>query len=396
LLPAADGKPQRRRHGLWVVAFSLAALPVFGLGESLIPAGDAERLTSANRLMSVYVACGLGLLLTTALVSFRARLKSRRLRMPHGLAALWLGLGLAVITLAMVAGAVMPRPGPAPNWLAERVARSSNPSATAVAPDAGAAGTGKGRTGSKNEAAEPQADATDARRGNVDANAKSPSERGKQGEKGREFSKKSADDRGSKEGDGASDESPPSQLLQQLAELAQRFARWLVIAVMAIVALLFALRRVAAWNRAARRWYNRVIDWLGRLFGRDAGAANGEPMPSRPAPARYGNPFHGSAGGRDTAELVTFSFAALAAWAERNGTPRRRDETPDEFAVRVESAEPDLAGPVARLVNHYSAVAYAAGRRVPESARADVEAFWCAFEPLNGRAARATVNTPGR
>src|SRR5437764_13058150 len=38
---AEDGK--RRTPGVWVVYFSLAALPIFGLGQSLIPSEDLER-----------------------------------------------------------------------------------------------------------------------------------------------------------------------------------------------------------------------------------------------------------------------------------------------------------------------------------------------------------------
>ena len=51
--------------GRWVVYFSLAALPLFGLGQGMIPADDAGARHYAFWLMTIYVASGLGLLLTT-------------------------------------------------------------------------------------------------------------------------------------------------------------------------------------------------------------------------------------------------------------------------------------------------------------------------------------------
>jgi len=389
LLPEADGTPRPRRHGLWVVGFSLAALPLFGLGESLIPAEDKMRQVAANRLMTVYVASGLGLLLTTALVSFRERLRTRRLRMPAGLAVLWLGSGLAIIAAAIVVGMLMPRPGPGPNWVRDWAANSTSPSASPLAANAETAGTGRGHPGSKNENVAAKSDTANSKRGNPDLTAKSKSDVGRQGEKGREFSKKSTDDRGSDEGSGSSDVTPATRPIQILADIVQRVTRWLLIALLVGLAVLFALRRVSTWNQTVRQWYTKLLGWLGRLVGREElhdQTDDAIPEQVRTLPVTYSNPFVGGADGRETAELVALSFAALAAWAERRGSPRQTGETPYEFAERVEADEPELAGPVAELARHYSAVAYTVGRRVPESARADVEAFWSAFEPFNNRA----------
>src|SRR5919197_1830875 len=41
-----EEKKKRRALGVWVVYFSLAALPLFGLGQSLIPPGDPRRRTA--------------------------------------------------------------------------------------------------------------------------------------------------------------------------------------------------------------------------------------------------------------------------------------------------------------------------------------------------------------
>lgn len=258
--------------------------------------------------------------------------------MPAGVAALWLGAGLGVIALAMIAGMIMPRPGPAPNWVTEWAARSNNPSATAVAPNAETAADGQGRPGSANNAADAKANPADGKRGNPDLNAKSKSDRGKKGEKGRDFSKESTDTRGSKDGEGSSEVTPQTQLFQTLADMLQQLARWMVMALLAVVAVLFVLRRLAVWNRTAQHWYAKLFGWLARLFGRESTQPDdgqAEPLPARPRPANYSNPFDGGAAGRDTAELVAFSFAALAAWAERAarraGLAKRRTNSPSAW-----------------------------------------------------------------
>src|SRR5207253_3052574 len=59
---------RKRPHnpGVWIVYFSLAALPLYGLGQSLIPAADEGRRRYVFWLMIVYLGSGLGLLLTTS------------------------------------------------------------------------------------------------------------------------------------------------------------------------------------------------------------------------------------------------------------------------------------------------------------------------------------------
>src|SRR5579871_2392018 len=58
-----DKKPHT--PGVWVVYFSLAALPIFGLGQSLIDPNNGSSRTFTFWLMVIYVGSGLGLLMTT-------------------------------------------------------------------------------------------------------------------------------------------------------------------------------------------------------------------------------------------------------------------------------------------------------------------------------------------
>jgi hypothetical protein len=102
----------RKPHtpGVWVVYFSLAALPLFGLGQALIPAEETERRRYVFWLMVYYVASGLGLLLTTCFLGLRRYLRQRKLQMPAAMTGIWLALGGGLVVVLMVFGALLPRP----------------------------------------------------------------------------------------------------------------------------------------------------------------------------------------------------------------------------------------------------------------------------------------------
>ena len=95
---------------MWIVYFSLAALPLFGLGQLAIPAAQAGRRRYAFCLLAVYVASGLGLLLTTSFLGLRRYLRQRRLPMPLLMANTWIVLGLALISAVMGLALFVPRP----------------------------------------------------------------------------------------------------------------------------------------------------------------------------------------------------------------------------------------------------------------------------------------------
>lgn len=105
---------RRRPHspGVWVVYFSLVALPLFGICQWFIPTGDLESRRSAFWFLTVYVASGLGLLMTTSFLGLRRYLRQRRLEMPIEMAGVWLTVGTVMIVALLIACNVLPRPHP--------------------------------------------------------------------------------------------------------------------------------------------------------------------------------------------------------------------------------------------------------------------------------------------
>ncbi len=112
VLQAASGRPRPHSGGVWVVYFSLAALPLFGIGQRFLPANDLARRRYAFLLLCVYVGSALGLLLTTSFLGLRRYLRRRRLQMPAAMAGVWVLTGCLLIAAILGFAALLPRPNP--------------------------------------------------------------------------------------------------------------------------------------------------------------------------------------------------------------------------------------------------------------------------------------------
>jgi len=97
--------------GRWVVYFSLAAIPLYGIGQMAIPAADQAGRRYAFLLLCVYVASGLALLVTTSFLGVRRYLRQRRVEMPASITRAWLITGGVLIVALMFAAWLLPRPG---------------------------------------------------------------------------------------------------------------------------------------------------------------------------------------------------------------------------------------------------------------------------------------------
>lgn len=105
-------EPDRRPHapGVWVIYFSLAGLPLFGIGGWFVSASDPDARWWVFRLLVIYVACGMALLLATSFLGLRRYLRQRRLEMPLDMTATWITVGVALILATLALAAILPRP----------------------------------------------------------------------------------------------------------------------------------------------------------------------------------------------------------------------------------------------------------------------------------------------
>jgi hypothetical protein len=105
---------KKRGHtpGVWIVYYSLAALPLFGLGQMMIPASEPARRRYVFWLLVFYVAAGLGLLLATSFLGLRRYLRQKKLQMPAAMTGAWLLVGGTFLAVILAIGALLPRPNP--------------------------------------------------------------------------------------------------------------------------------------------------------------------------------------------------------------------------------------------------------------------------------------------
>jgi hypothetical protein len=388
--------------GLWVVYFSLAALPLFGLGQSLIPAEATGRRQYTFWLMVVYVGSGLGLLLTTCLLGMRRYLRQRRLQMPVAMTGLWLGSGAALIVAFLLVGAFLPRPLAEYPLVSLRPVGSTDRDASRFAPNSNTAGKGDGRPGAdgKGDAAKDGSGGKgqsggkeSGRSGKAEGSGEGKGKGGgeSKGERGGENkgSGKSNDQQKGQEQSNNSNSStpnPPEVASGALAVLAN-IVKWIVFAVVLLVVMWFVLRRLASVFEWARQLLDALTAFWRSLFGGSAPVEDDVEeavvVRERPRPfADFRNPFaDGSAAGRSPEELVSYSFAALEAWATERDLPRRIDETPLEFSARIGEQVPDLNTDAQRLTVLYARLAYAR-RRLPDTCRKEVAQFWQQLESV--------------
>ena len=104
--------PGQKAHapGLWVVYFSMAALPIFGLGQLMISSDAVESHDRSFNYLRVYMVAGLALLMTTSFLGLRRYLRQRKLNMPVSIATKWLGMGALVIVGVLLIAMLLPRP----------------------------------------------------------------------------------------------------------------------------------------------------------------------------------------------------------------------------------------------------------------------------------------------
>lgn len=415
----------KRPHtpGLTVIYFSLAALPIFGLGQALVPVEDAARRNFTFWTAAVYVACALGLLLTTSFLGLRRYLRQRMMRMPVKMTAAWIGLGAVLIVVFVAIGSLLPRPySETPAWAPAR-AISKDRNASQYAMNRDGAGKGEGRTGEEatkgdgkatGKGGEPGAKGKsgEAKSGSGDKDGKSGSNNGERsaGKEGEKGNSKSGEEKSSDSGREAKSEQKSSdrnssssadrlqnsgagQALSKVAGV----LKWIIFGLLAILVIVFILRNGLKFLANFMPWARNLLAafdaWWKGLFGaRDPKAKvaatesiqGSKPEKSRVPFSAFTSPFaDGTGESRSPEELVRYSFQAFEAWAAESEQARRPDETPIEFAERIGQSHPNLSEDGRRLANLVARMVYSPGN-LPKSTRDVLAEFWATLnsEPM--------------
>ncbi len=432
--PSATDRPVHA-PGKWVVYFSLAALPIFGIGQLFIPAHDTEARASGFSLLAVYVASALGLLLTTSFLGLRRYLRQRNLKMPAAMSRTWLATGTAIVMALLCLALLLPQPQGeySVNALVDKIDTKLR-EASRFAVVRGDRATGEGRRigqqdpqerkggdaspqdrnaqahrkpgdGKRNEqtsgdqkGGDQKGESKDGGEGEKKAdgqgqekqqgqNAGGRKARGdrQQADKNQSADKRQAASERSKEAkrqETRSSSPPPASSGSALNSLLQFLAslfKWLVYGALAVVALIMLNRHWSRIREFLGRLWAELLNLLGWRRQREQAASpeKGAALTIEVRPfAAYENPFFSGAAQRmSPAQLVRYTFEALEAWAREQVVPRPPEQTPLEFAQELGRRVPALAKDVTSTAALYVRVAYA--RKNPSRESVEVlERLW--------------------
>ena len=357
----AERRKRPHAPGVWIVYFSLAALPLFGVGQLFLRGSNPDYVFN---LLLVYTASGLGLLLTTSFLGLRRYLRQRAIEMPPAMARLWLSIGAVMIVALLAVATLLPRPVGAFSAVAKEEPSAEELSADETDPNApeqvgfrdgeqSGEGIGNDAPGNANE---PEETTEPDGKGEPD-----------EGESAEESKHRAQDDKSqdtSSEGSPARDRPDSGGFWQGLGRLI-RYAFYAILIVLTVVGLWRGREEIV-------KWLGGLIDAIRRFW---AGLFGGKPKPSDdefvestspeqrpPRPfAAFADPFASGAERPGPEELVRYSFEALEAWAQEHDCARQPDQTPHEFASLVGKEAPELARDAQVLAELYSRAAYAPG-----------------------------------
>lgn len=375
-----------RTLGGWVVYLSLAAMPIFGLGQALLPLSVPERRVWAFQLMAIYLVSGLGLLLTTCFLGLRRYLRQRRLQMPASMTVGWLTSGGGLLVGLIVVAALLPRPYSENALVSDWKLTSKKREASNFSPNSDSPAEGKG---SRGESKDHKGEASNKGGKNPD-----PLKAGKD-EKNKIVSdaKAAKDKDGNKSDQRPSDDktSPPSRSWEWTHWQAF-LAPWLKAAVfiaMAVAVVLLVLRQGLAFFANFSEWAKRWLAWWDAFFmgSKDQAVITDEPIEADaniPFSA-YENPYRSGRAATSTPRwLVRYSFAALEALARERSEDRKDHETAQEFVNRLADEYPDLQSESRALLHLYTLAEYARDE-APADVHATLRTFWERIDRASSR-----------
>lgn len=346
-------KPRRKppeSPGRSVLYFSLAALPLFGVGQVLLPTdpGSGRRLGFA--LMIIYLAAALGLLVTTSFLGLRRYLRQRYLPMPASIAFAWVKFGAGIIILVLALAMFLPRPGATAAWttLSTQVDQQLRKAS---------------QYASRNQPAQP-------------GEGRAANQTSDSGTQNRESSEKSPSAEPAKDSGGTAQPTQPVNAPAILSGAANGLYfilrnTLLVIGVLLAGWWLFRCRHIFA--ELFRSLMESLRKALLLSLPKPVRPTGPVPLLPRRRPlSEFQNPFYATKdSSRSPEEIILYTYDAIQAWAQEQGIEGHPEQTAREFCSEMTAHLPDLNSPLQHLAFLHAHAAY--GQHLPEN---------CDLEPL--------------
>ncbi len=369
--PKPKAATEPHAPGLWVIYFSLAALPIFGLGQSLLPSSDPAARARAFLFVVVYLASALGLLLLTSFLGLRRYLRQRQLVMPPAVSAAWISLGSTLGLAILVTCILLPRPNA--TWsFGSLMDRFGDPRSRSTRESTNSYFAEKANPQSETAGEQPGATPDDRARQVATSRDDTAGEKPAAGRTGGGENHPS----GNPSVSGGRVSGPGGQAVQPRpspAPASRLTLNWPKSAAYAVLLALLLFLLIKNRHHLAvliqTLWRALQDFWHGLFASKPSASVQSVPVPRRSAPrpfAAFSNPFSsGQASAMPARDLIIYTFEALEAWAEGCGCGRQPEQTPFEFACRVGEQFPDCDPEVGQVGRLYAQVAYAGAAPPP-------------------------------
>ena len=372
----ATKKTDSQTPGVWLIYYSLAALPIFGLGQTLLPANDLAARHRGFIYLFLYLAAALGLLMTTSFLGLRRYLRQRYLAMPGDIAFGWVQFGVVAAVIVLCLSLLLPRPGAGEAWGTLRYhvdhqLRRASEYAARFNPH----GTGSGRAGNQAPANDQQANKPPQSGQSASPNQDQKNRANDHGDQ------PSGSDSQQRTPTGQQGKDNPGKTLPNLSPSASSIYPWLKIlfwlaAVMIVGWLLFRYRIVIL--TMLRSAWTAILNFIAELLGLFRRTAPPPPPPTLkravvPPFKTFKNPFL-TGGDRvwSPEKLIVYSYEALQSWVLEQEAAQGSPQTPREFCRQLGVEMPEAASALEHLAFLYGHVAYGAsvpGNYNPEQLR---------------------------
>jgi Domain of unknown function (DUF4129) len=362
-------KPKRRSAsshspGLWVVYFSLAALPLFGIGQMLLPAGDVSSHRIGFVFLFVYMTAALGLLLATSFLGLRRYLRQRFLEMPAGIAFGWVKFGIGVAFVVLITTLLLPRPGAGDAWKSLRYhvdyqIRHASEYAVRFNPH----GKGQGQSGNEKKK-------TDQSGKSLNSEKRKSNEKQQTGNKNESGQNQTAQNQ-------SPSHAPSRPASNGLAGQLYKLFRNLLILAVVLLAAWWIFRRRYLILQMIRAFIAELLQFFRNLFQfnltlKRKAAEKKETARKLRLFSAYKNPFiTGGAQSWPPEQVILYSYEAMQAWARERGIKPKPQQTAREFCRDLSEQFPEISAELNRLAFLHGHAAY--GTRLPEN---------CDLEPV--------------
>jgi hypothetical protein len=353
---APESTKKKHSPGRCLLYYSLAALPLFGIGQLFLNGSpDGTQNQAGFLFLTLYLLATAGLLLSTSFLGLRRYLRQRTLKMPGGIASTWLLSGTKVACVVFFIAWLFPRPGAELAWsgLNSGIEHSIQ-KASQIAMKFNPAGTGEGSESATGKIDEDAQDISQANESKTEPSSNAGS-------------KPSSQHKGDTTGKSNEEQKSASQ-----SDTGSPSSGWFIKLLLALAVLILIYRNRAPLVAIMKQIWMTLVGFFGALGKQRRTKRNqrhgSESLPPTPRHSfkSYLDPFKkGNHRNWPNEALVAYTYEALESWAEKEGSPAAPNQTPLERVRQITHNHPSLGTAAINLGEQYSLLAYR--KRLPKN-----------------------------